>query len=388
MGGQRHRAGVLRRRRRGGEVAQQLHACVERIDSHRHPVHPQLGHALGERAQSAPFLGVQRHRQVRSIAENLRYRTGQDGARAVLDEDANAVLPRLQHGGGKVDRLDRLPGDRLGRSSFRRRVGPITGIGIKTHARNLIGFAGVDASPGVGERRHRTAVDHHVQTQWHRLCTGDRVDHPSARRSVTADHTIVGRLHDGHVSARFALQRRFDRRSGCGDAPILPRCRLVIAESPVRGRDRALTGQLIAIHARRFDLVEHRLEVTPHPERHHGVGLTGGQADCRLRCEAENSAGELRVRLTDHRAAGELGARIQRGDIGAVHGLGEVADAGEPIGEGVADLGPRQQQIPTGTGIGRRRTGERERQLAGDRVIGEHDAGARGHLAALQPIHR
>ena len=94
------------------------------------------------------------------------------------------------------------------------------------------------------------------------------------------------------------------------------------------------------------------------------------------------------MRLTDHRAAGELGARIQRGDVGAVHGLGEVADAGEPIGEGVADFRPRQQQIPTGTGIGRRRTSERERQLAGDRVIGEHDAGARGHLAALQPIHR
>ena len=93
------------------------------------------------------------------------------------------------------------------------------------------------------------------------------------------------------------------------------------------------------------------------------------------------------MRLTDHRAAGELGARIQRGDVGAVHGLGEVADAGEPIGEGVADFRPRQQQVPTGTGIGRRRSSERERQLAGDRVIGEHDAGARGCLAALQPIH-
>ena len=94
------------------------------------------------------------------------------------------------------------------------------------------------------------------------------------------------------------------------------------------------------------------------------------------------------MRLTDHRAAGELGARSQRGDAGAEHRFGEVADAGQPVGEGVADLGPRQQQVAPGTGIGRRRTGERERQLTGDRMIGEDDAGARGCLAALQPIHR
>ena len=150
-------------------------------------------------------MGVQRHRQVLSITEYLRDRTGQDGPWAVLDEDANAVLPRLQHGGGKVDRLDRLLGDRLGRSSFRRCVGPVTGIGIKTHARHLIGFAGVDAAPGVSEWRHRTAVDHHVQTQWHRLRAVDRGDHPAARRSVTADHAIIRRLNDGHVGARFTL---------------------------------------------------------------------------------------------------------------------------------------------------------------------------------------
>ena len=261
----------------------------------------------------------------------------------MLDEDAHAVLPCLQHGGGKVDRFDRLLGDRFGCSGFRRRVGTVARVGVEAHARNLVGLAGVNASPRVGKRRHRAAVDHHVQTQWHRLRAVDRVDHPPARRGVTADHAIIGRLNDGHVGARFTLQRRFDRRPGRGDAPILPRCRLVIAQTPVRGRDLALAGQLIAVHARRFDLVEHRLKITPHPERHHGVGLTGGQAHCRLRCEPENGAGELRVRLTDHRAAGELGARSQRGDAGAVHRLGEVAHAGQPIGEGIADLGPRQQ---------------------------------------------
>ena len=342
MRGQRHRASV-RRCRRGGEVAQQAHPCVERIDGYRYPVHPQLGHALGECAQSASFLGVQRHCQVLSITEYLRDRTGQDGARAVLDEDAHAVLPRLQDGGGKVDGLDCLLRDRLGCSGFRRRVGPVAGVGVEAHARHLVGLAGVDASPGVGERRHRAAMDHHVQTQGHRLRAGDRVDHPPARRGVTADHAIIRCLNDGHVGAWFTVQRGFDRRSGRVDAPALPRRRLVIAQTPVRRRDRAPAGQLIAVHARGFDLVEHRLEVTPHAERHHGVGLTGGQAYCRLRCEPENGAGELRVALTDHRAASELGARVQRGDSGAVHRLGEVADAGQPIGEGVADFGPGQQ---------------------------------------------
>ena len=94
------------------------------------------------------------------------------------------------------------------------------------------------------------------------------------------------------------------------------------------------------------------------------------------------------MRLTDHRAAGELGARSQRGDTGAVHRLGEVADAGQPVRECVADFGPRQQQIATGTGIGRGRTGEGEGQLSGDRAIGEYDAGTRGRLAALQPVRR
>ena len=150
-------------------------------------------------------MGVQRHRQVLSITEYLRDRTGQDGPWAVLDEDANAVLPRLQDGGGKVDRLDRLPGDRLGRSGFRRRIGPITGIGVEAHARHLVSLPGVDASPGISERRHRTAVDHHVQTQGHRLRAVDRVDHPAARRGVTADHAIIRRLNDGHVGARFTL---------------------------------------------------------------------------------------------------------------------------------------------------------------------------------------
>ena len=91
--------------------------------------------------------------------------------------------------------------------------------------------------------------------------------------------------------------------------------------------------------------------------------------------------------LADQSAPGELRARVEGGDPGTVQRPGQIAHTGETLGECVTDLGPGEQQIAAGTGIGRGRTGEGEGQLARDRGLGVRDTGDHGVLAAFQPLY-
>ena len=206
------------------------------------------------------------------VAENLAHRPGQDAAGTVLDEDANTVLPGRKHRRREVDRLEGLTGDRLRGRLAGRHISPVDGVGVEANVGHRVRFPGVDVAPGVGERSHGFAVDDHVQPQRDRGGPGDGVDHSPAGRGITADHAIVRCLHDRHVRARFDGQRRLDLCPRRGDAPALPRGGLV-TQSPVGCGHPAFTGQLVAVHPRFLDLVEHRLQVAPDPESHQRVGL-------------------------------------------------------------------------------------------------------------------
>ncbi|SRX82267.1 hypothetical protein MPP7335_04027 [Mycolicibacterium parafortuitum] len=255
------------RRRRGCVLLAQLpHALVEGVDLDRQAVYPQLGHGFAERAQAAPFLRVERDRDVRTVAEDLRDRAGQNGPRAVFDEHPHTVFPGLEHGGREIDGLQRLSRDRFGGGFPGRGVGAVHGVGVEPDVGSRVGLAGVDGAPRVGERSDRLTVDDHVQTQRHRPRAVDRVDDPAARRGIPADHAVVGGLHDRHVRQRLGLQCPFHRRPRRGDPPVLPRGGQIV-EPPGLRRHPALPGQLVAVHPRRLDLVEHRLQVLPDTER-------------------------------------------------------------------------------------------------------------------------
>ncbi len=247
---------------RGAPPGRRREPGEEGVGGDGHAGGDELGHGAHELADRLLPGDVERDDEVLARAEDARDPAAAEAARAVLDEDADAVgVGALDHA-GKSRRVDGLAGDGHRGGVGGGGEGLLGAGGVDAHAGDVEGGAAVHLDPRLARLGDLGAVRGHGVAERQREVLAEPRDDAFARGGLAADHALLGGVDDGEVRERLAregaahvVHRRGDdprgpRRRGAGDAGARPEAarRGVVADE-LRGQQRL--GQASCIMASR-----------------------------------------------------------------------------------------------------------------------------------------
>jgi len=346
-------------------------ALQQGIALNRHTADLQLRQGIHQLHQAGAGP-VEAHRHVVALAEDMIDPIGARATRAIFDEDAHAIVIGGMDHATKVHRCGGLVGEGLGDALALGLVPCAAGVGIEAHPGHRQCFAVMDAIPRFTPVLHERAVGDDVMAQREDALAAEALGDAFAACAIACDHTVVVAVDHGEVHPLLAFERRFHLMHRREYPEIAPVDRA--SHTPGSLGNGKLAGDLPAVHARVDDLLEHgaQIRAAPGPHGQYGIGLARRDAQHRLGLELEPFEAQDAVHLTQKtRAQQHLGWVVRDGLVGRVEpalGIGQGWEARHGL---VDQLGQRQHELAAHAGIGRRRSGKYQRQLARDRRMPE-----------------